>query len=80
MDIRAIIKREPLEEKNGVFYFDRPPADVVPARDAAPTDKRSWSFWRKENYAFLEREMARLEDDKTRCPAGREAKKDKRTG
>lgn len=60
MNIRTIIAKNPIEEKDGVLYFAKPPADIMPSRDWVPTDKRAWSFWRKQNYAFLKEEFAAL--------------------
>lgn len=60
MDIKTIIAKKPIEEKDGVLYFTKPPADIMPSRDRVPTDKRAWSFWRTKNYEFLEAEFAVL--------------------
>ncbi len=58
MDIRTLLKGEPIAEREGVLFFSDPPADIVPSRDALPGDPRTWSHWRRENYRFLERELA----------------------
>ncbi len=60
MDIRTILNKKPVEEKNGVLYFRKPPADVEPSRERTASDARTWSYWRKQNYAFLEKELAAL--------------------
>lgn len=63
MDIKKIIVQKPLEEKEGVLYFVKPPPDIAPSRDETPTDRSTWSFWRKENYLFLEKELKALPED-----------------
>lgn len=60
MDHNSLFNRRPLEEKDGVFYFSRPPKDIMPSRDADPADRRSWSYWRSENHAFFKRELGVL--------------------
>lgn len=63
MNLNTIIKGTPLEEKDGVFFFHHPPADVVPSRDQNPSDKKAWSYWRTQNYLFFERELRALPKD-----------------
>ena len=59
-NFKEILKGTPIEEKNGVFYFHHPPADMAPSRDQNPADKSTWSYWRKQNYLFFEKELSAL--------------------
>lgn len=61
--IKEIIKGRPLEERDGVLYFHKPPSDIIPSRDEAPRDMRTWSYWRKENYHFLKEELGKMNKD-----------------
>src|SRR3989344_1443982 len=60
MDHRSFISKRPIEERDGVLYFHKPPADIAPSRDQNPLDKRTWSYWRMENYRFLKEEMSSI--------------------
>ncbi len=60
MDLKAILKKQPLEEKGGVLYFSSLSPDIKPSRDEVPTDTRTWSYWRRKNYSFLEKELGAL--------------------
>jgi len=63
IDLQHIMKGEPLTKENGVWYFSRTPFDVKPSQRKVPADRRSWSYWRRENYIFLERELRDLPRD-----------------
>ena len=63
METSALFRKKPMREKNGVFYFSEPPKNIKPSRDEAPQDPRQWSYWRKANFDFLEKELAHLSKD-----------------
>src|SRR3989344_6569503 len=53
----ATILHGSYSEKNGILYFISIPSDVLPSRHKDPTDQKSWSPWRKENYKFFAKEL-----------------------
>mgnify|MGYP001565219549 CR=1 FL=1 len=54
------IVRGDFTEKDGVLYFIAVPDNVEPSEHKEPTNKKLWSHWRKENYAFLAHELSVL--------------------
>lgn len=60
MNVKTIIAQNPFEEKDGVLYFCKPPADMMPSRNRTPSNARTWSYWRKQNYLFFEQELKAL--------------------
>lgn len=50
-------------EQDGVCYFTGVPDGITPSRDRSPRDPARWSYWRRQNYAFFDRELARVSAD-----------------
>ncbi len=63
LNIRDLFSRTPSEERDGVYYFTAVPEAVSPTPSKALADREKWSAWRREGYAFLERELAALTSD-----------------
>lgn len=70
MDHKNLFNKKPLEEKDGVLYFSRPPENIRASRDEDAQNRKTWSFWRRENYAFLEKELHGLSKDKVLIDIG----------
>lgn len=58
-DIKMVL-RGAFSERDGVFYCMEVFPDVDPSRHQDPADPKSWSYWRKENYSFFEKELGAL--------------------
>lgn len=57
LSIRELLRHGQCPERDGVFYCSEAPVDMAPEPDDIHGNPGKWSVWRKENYAFLEREL-----------------------
>jgi len=65
MGLSEILKDDNfIKEENGIIFYIDVVEDIKSSKDVIPTDKNNWSYWRKENYSFLKKELNDFSDDK----------------
>jgi SAM-dependent methyltransferase len=58
----SIVEHAPLDTKEDVAFFIKPPQDVIPT-DHALVPEAKWSPWRRRNYTFYEEALKALPED-----------------